>query len=71
MVTPDLGLFFPAVGYMEMEMNKTLKKYPYRNLPIAVNCIFFKGFDYTAVKVYESLLCPDFRKNAVCFGKFR
>lgn len=55
MVTPDLGLFFPAVDYMEKKMNKMLQKEPYKYLPIAVNCIFFKGFDYTAIKVVQTL----------------
>lgn len=50
-VTPDLGLFYPAVSYLETKMYTTLNKDPFKNLPIAVNCIFFKGFDYTAIKV--------------------
>lgn len=51
LVTPDLGLFYPAVSYFETYMARNLRKDPYQNLPIAVNCYFFKGLDYTAIKV--------------------
>ncbi len=51
MVTPDLGLFFPAISYIEEKMDKTLSTDIFRQLPIAVNCVFLREYDFTAVKV--------------------
>lgn len=54
MVTADLGLFYPAVSAFEVKMMDTLER---NDLPAAINCIFFKGFDYTAMKVGKILIC--------------
>lgn len=49
-VTPNLGLLYPAVTYLETQMHRKLNKEPFVNLPVAVNCTFLQNFDYTAVK---------------------
>lgn len=50
-VTPNLGLLYPAVTYLETQMHRKLNKEPFVNFPVAVNCIFLQNFDYTAAKV--------------------
>lgn len=46
LVTPDIGLFFPAVDFLRSELNKNCQ----RNLPVVIDCLHFKGVDYTTAQ---------------------
>lgn len=53
-VTPDLGLFYPGIDNLYQFLTKTASK-NHQNLPVAVNCCYFKGIDYTAIRVWKDL----------------
>ncbi|XP_050419849.1 sodium-independent sulfate anion transporter-like isoform X2 [Adelges cooleyi] len=50
MVTPNSGLYFPSTDYMYKEVMRIANQEPYLNKPLVLNCIHFKGLDYTAAK---------------------
>ncbi|XP_065219774.1 sodium-independent sulfate anion transporter-like isoform X2 [Planococcus citri] len=57
-VTPDLGLFYPGVDNLYQFLVKTASRNR-QKLPVAVNCCYFKGVDYTAIRGL-SMIADDF-----------
>ncbi|XP_075231242.1 sodium-independent sulfate anion transporter-like [Lycorma delicatula] len=54
MLTPDKGLFFPAVDKLHTTiLNVTKEKI---KLPVIIDCIHFTGIDYTAAKALVTLV---------------
>ncbi|XP_069683415.1 sodium-independent sulfate anion transporter-like isoform X2 [Periplaneta americana] len=47
MITPDIGLMYPAVNFFCTVLYKTGMNQGRGSLPVVINCMFFKGFDYT------------------------
>ncbi|XKL67148.1 hypothetical protein PGB90_010568 [Kerria lacca] len=60
-ITPDLGLFFLGTDYLYMFLAKTARDND-KNLPVSVNCCYFKGMDYTAIKSL-SMISRDFESR--------
>lgn len=50
LITPNNGLYFPAIDYLYREIMRISKQDGYAKLPMAVNCAHLKGLDYTAAK---------------------
>lgn len=55
MVTPDIGLMYPAINYFCTSLYKAGMNYGKGSLPVVVNCIFFKGFDYTTARALRAV----------------
>ncbi|XP_039289871.1 sodium-independent sulfate anion transporter [Nilaparvata lugens] len=51
LITPDKGLFFPAVDRLYSSFVTVLSDSIINNFPIVINCIHFTGIDYTSAKV--------------------
>lgn len=54
-VTPDLGLFYPAIDHLNSIISKTVVKNS-SSLPIAINCCYFKGVDYSVLKSLSNMV---------------
>ncbi|XP_068084543.1 sodium-independent sulfate anion transporter [Anabrus simplex] len=61
-VTPDIGLFYPSVDFLRIEVCKAAVSQGEGVLPVVINCSNFKGVDYTTAKAVQMLL-NDFEKR--------
>ncbi|XP_050539347.1 sodium-independent sulfate anion transporter-like isoform X2 [Daktulosphaira vitifoliae] len=50
LVTPNSGLYFPSTDYLYKEIMRIRKHEVYEKKPIVLNCVHFKGLDYTAAR---------------------
>lgn len=50
LITPNNGLYFPAIDYLYREIMQISKQDGYAKMPLVVNCAHLKGLDYTAAK---------------------
>lgn len=50
LITPNNGLYFPAIDYLYREIMHITKQDGYANMPLVMNCARLKGLDYTAAK---------------------
>ncbi|XP_063240339.1 sodium-independent sulfate anion transporter-like isoform X2 [Bacillus rossius redtenbacheri] len=60
LVTPDIGLLYPAMDYLRTELGKVASRDAKGILPVVVNCAYFKGADYTTAQGIK-LLLKDFQ----------
>jgi len=51
MVTPDIGLMYPAANCMYTSVNKAGMNQDGSLLPVIINCTYIKGLDYTIALV--------------------
>jgi hypothetical protein len=51
MVTPDIGLMYPAANYMYTSVSKAGMNQDDSPLPVIINCTYIKGVDYTTATV--------------------
>lgn len=50
LITPNNGLYFPAIDYLYREIMQIPKQEGYAKMPLVMNCAHLKGLDYTAAK---------------------
>lgn len=50
LITPNNGLYFPAIDYLYREIMRIPKQEGYAKIPLVINCAHLKGLDYTAAK---------------------
>lgn len=50
MITPNNGLYFPAIDYLYREIMQIPNQEGFAKIPLVVNCARLKGLDYTAAK---------------------
>lgn len=50
LITPNNGLYFPAIDYLYREIMTLTTKVEYEKTPFVMNCVHLKGLDYTAAK---------------------
>ncbi|VVC25468.1 Hypothetical protein CINCED_3A011088 [Cinara cedri] len=50
LITPNNGLYFPAIDYLYREIMQIAKEKPYSKTPFVLNCVHMKGLDFTAAK---------------------
>lgn len=62
LITPNNGLYFPAIDYLYKEVMLVSKQDGYAKLPLVLNCVRLKGLDYTAAKGL-SLISSEIRAN--------
>lgn len=54
LITPNNGLYFPAVDYLYREVMQLRKEdESYARIPLVINCARLKGLDYTAARGLE------------------
>jgi len=53
MVTPDIGLMYPAANYMYTSVNKAGMNQDGSPLPVIINCTYIKGVDCTTAMVLK------------------
>lgn len=64
LITPNNGLFFPAIDYLYREIMQLRKQNKsYARIPLVINCAHFKGLDYTAAKGLELISSEIHSKN--------
>jgi hypothetical protein len=51
MVTPDIGLMYPAADYLYATVSKAGINQDGNSLPVIINCTYIKGMDYTIAMV--------------------
>ncbi|XP_063240337.1 sodium-independent sulfate anion transporter-like [Bacillus rossius redtenbacheri] len=56
LVTPDIGLLYPAMDYLRTELGKVASRDAKGKLPVVVNCAYFKGVDYTTAQGLKLIL---------------
>ena len=59
LVRTDVGLFFPAVGSVRDAVLRAADHEAGGRLPVVLDCTYFRGLDYTAVKVSQHLCTPN------------
>jgi len=50
LITPNNGLYFPAIDYLYKKIMHITKQDGYAKTPLVMNCAHLKGLDYTAAK---------------------
>jgi len=50
LITPNNGLYFPAIDYLYKEITRIPQQEGYAKKPLVLNCECLKGLDYTAAK---------------------
>jgi hypothetical protein len=51
MVSPDIGLMYPAADYLCTTVSKAGMNQDGHFLPVVINCTYIKGVDYTIAMV--------------------
>ncbi|XP_063236030.1 sodium-independent sulfate anion transporter-like [Bacillus rossius redtenbacheri] len=62
LVSPDLGLLYPAMDYLKTELGSVAANQGRGQLPVALNCASFKGIDYSAAQGLK-LIVKHFKIN--------
>lgn len=62
LITPNNGLYFPAIDYLYREIMRIPKQEGYSKIPLVINCAHLKGLDYTAAKGL-SLISSEIQAN--------
>ncbi|XP_012256607.2 sodium-independent sulfate anion transporter-like [Athalia rosae] len=62
LISPDIGLFYPMIGYLRTKINEVATNEGRNVLPIVLDCDSFKGIDYTAVQGIDAIT-QDFEKK--------
>lgn len=64
LITPNNGLYFPAIDYLYREVMQLRKEdESYTQVPLVINCAHLKGLDYTAARGLELISSEIHAKN--------